>query len=156
MRPVRCFTCILAVMLCVVIAARVSGQAPAPAGGTIGDVIAAKKSADAQAAQATDAARAANEALTTALEAQQQAGAGLKAGLAAIGPVFIFDQQAGTIEVWIPDASDQGYNVIRPAPVTTAVPAGGGGGVAAGAPVPSPQAAGMRFRFVPEPRKVGR
>jgi hypothetical protein len=155
-RPVRCLTCILAVMLCVVIAARVSGQAPAPAGGTIGDIIAAKKTADAQAAQATDAARAANEALTTALEAQQQAGAGLKAGLAAIGPVFIFDQQAGTIEVWIPDASDQGYNVIRPAPVTTAVPAGGGGGAAAGTPPPSPQAAGMRFRFAPEPRKVGR
>jgi hypothetical protein len=153
MRPVRCLTCILAVMLCVVIAARVSGQAPAPAGGTIGDIIAAKKSADAQAAQATDAARAANEALTTALEAQQQAGAGLKAGLQAIGPVFIQNGD-GSFEVWIPDASDVGYNVLRPVPVTTPVPAGGG--AAAGAPAPSPQAAGMRFRFVPEPRKVGR
>jgi hypothetical protein len=153
MRPVRCLTCILAVMLCVVIAARVSGQAPAPAGGTIGDIIAAKKSADAQAAQATDAARAANEALTTALEAQQQAGAGLKAGLQAIGPVFIQNGD-GSFEVWIPDASDVGYNVLRPVPVTTPVPAGGG--AAAGAPTPSPQAAGMRFRFVPEPRKVGR
>jgi hypothetical protein len=153
MRPVRCLTFILAVMLCVVIAARVSGQAPAPAGGTIGDIIAAKKSADAQAAQATDAARAANEALTTALEAQQQAGAGLKAGLQAIGPVFIQNGD-GSFEVWIPDASDVGYNVLRPVPVTTPVPAGGG--AAAGAPAPSPQAAGMRFRFVPEPRKVGR
>jgi hypothetical protein len=153
MRPVRCLTCILAVMLCVVIGARVSGQAPPPAAGTIGDIIAAKKSADAQAAQATDAARAANEALTTALTAQQQAGAGLKAGLQAIGPVFIQNGD-GSFEVWIPDASDVGYNVLRPVPVTTPVPAGGG--AAAGAPTPSPQAAGMRFRFVPEPRKVGR
>lgn len=101
-------------------------QDPPPAEGgaaggrTIGDVIQAKKGADARATDAASAARAANQALAAALDTQAGANAELKADLAAVGPVFLQDAD-GSFEVWIPDASDSGYHAIRPQPVTTPV-----------------------------------
>jgi len=134
---------------------------PMAAAPTIGDVIAAKKAADAAQAQATAAAQAANAALAQAADAQTQANATLKADLAAVGPVLMPVGQ--DFEVWIPDASDAGFHVIRPLPVSTPVPAAQPApsptpapapnptpaptAPTMTAPAPSPQAAPFPFRF---------
>jgi hypothetical protein len=143
----------LVILMFTIVFAATAGHCPAqdppppvPADGgtagarTIGDVIQAKKGADARATDAARAAQAANQALGDALTAQSGANAELKAGLAAVGPVFLQDAD-GSFEVWIPDASDSGYHAIRPQPVTTPVtPATQAPPPATGAPASAPAA----------------
>jgi hypothetical protein len=85
---------------------------------TIGDVIQQKKQAEATEAQARAAAEAADKALADAQAAAIASSFQLKAGLGKVGPVFIQGTD-GSVEVWMPDASDTGFHQFKPTPIST-------------------------------------
>ncbi len=86
---------------------------------TIGDVIQAKKQADKDSAGAKAAFEAANQALSAAQSAAENAEGQLRAALARTGPAFI--EADGSIEIYLPDPSGAGYQVIKPVAVGTPV-----------------------------------
>jgi hypothetical protein len=85
---------------------------------TIGDVIQQKKQAEAAEAQAKAAAEAADKAFADAQAAAITSNLQLKVGLGKVGPVFI-QSTDGSVEVWMPDASDTGFHQFNPAAVST-------------------------------------
>jgi hypothetical protein len=87
---------------------------------TIGAVIPQKKQAEAAEAQAKAAAEAADKAFADAQGAAISSSFQLKAGLGKVGPVFIQGTD-GSVEVWMPDASDSGFHVFKPAADSTAL-----------------------------------
>jgi hypothetical protein len=102
---------------------------PAPGPRTIGDVIAAKKAAERDESQKKDLAAAASQAYSDAIDVNASAGGELRAGVAAIGDVYVPDESGDGIEVYIADSSTAGYHVIRPVAGTTPLPT----------PTPSPE-----------------
>ena len=80
---------------------------------TIGDVIEQKKQADAVQAQADAAAEAADKVLADAQAAAVTSNLQLKVGLDKVGPVFI-QSTDGSVEIWMPDATDTGFHVLKP------------------------------------------
>jgi hypothetical protein len=87
---------------------------------TIGDVIQAKKQADKDSAGAQAAFEAATLALSAAQGAAENAEGQLKAALARTGPAFI-QEADGSIELYLPDPSGSGYQVIKPVAIDTPV-----------------------------------
>jgi hypothetical protein len=87
---------------------------------TIGDVISAKRAADADEIAKKAAAAEADAAYAAAIEETLQANADLKTDITIIGPVYTED--AGVIEVWMPDNSDMGFHSFKPSRADTPVP----------------------------------
>jgi hypothetical protein len=85
---------------------------------TIGDVIEQKKQADAAEAEAQAAAELADKAFADAQAGALTCNLQLKVGLGKVGPVFI-QSTDGSVEIWMPDASDTGFHVFKPAAVST-------------------------------------
>ncbi len=92
----------------------------APMSTTIGDVIQAKKQADQTEAQAKTTAAAADQAYTAAQAASGMAATQLKTALTVTGPVYLQNPD-GSFEVWLPDASDTGFHMIKPAASSTSI-----------------------------------
>jgi len=84
---------------------------------TIGDIISAKKAADAQATSAQATAKAADQAFSDAQAAQAAADATLKADLTQTGPVYV--NVPNGIEVWMPSDQPSGFLVVTPSPDST-------------------------------------
>src|SRR4051794_23509238 len=87
---------------------------------TIGDVIAQKKQADELEGQAEAAAEAADKSFADAQAAALASSLQVKGVLGKVGPVFI-QATDGSLEVWMPDDTDTGFHVFKPAAVTTVV-----------------------------------
>src|SRR5207302_1398438 len=85
---------------------------------TIGDAIQQKKQADTTVAEAKAKAEAADQDYADAQTAAITRNFQLKVGLGKVGPVFI-QSTDGSVEVWMPDASDAGFHQFKPAPVDT-------------------------------------
>jgi hypothetical protein len=89
---------------------------------TIGNVIDQKKQSDAAASLAYTAAQAADQAFADAQARAVSASQQLKVGLGRVGPVFI-QSTDGAVEIWMPDASTDGYHVFKPVDVGTVLEA---------------------------------
>lgn len=90
-----------------------------PAQTTIGDLIAAKKTAKAALSQATQTVAEANATLKTASDADTGADTALATGLAETGPVYEVGGD-NTAQIFSPDGAN-GYHVTTAKPVSTAV-----------------------------------
>lgn len=86
---------------------------------TIGDVIQQKKQNDQAEAQA-EAAAAANQAHANARASAAAGAATLKRALARTGPAFVQNPD-GSVEVYMPDATDAGFHTLNPVAVGTPV-----------------------------------
>ena len=91
-----------------------------PMSKTIGAVIEQKKSSEKVAAAAQAASEAAQQAYSDAQHALAVAEAELKASLAKTGPAFL-QEADGSIEVYLPEASEVGYHILKPVAVATPI-----------------------------------
>ena len=87
---------------------------------TIGDVISQKKQTDQVEAQAKAAAAVADQAYTDAQNAAHASDEQLKLALSRTGPAFVQNAD-GSVEVYLPDASDSGFHLFLPAGAGTVV-----------------------------------
>ena len=87
---------------------------------TIGDVIAQKKQTDLAETQAMVAATAANQAYAAAQAAADASDEQLKLALGRTGPAFVQDPD-GSIVVYLPDSSVEGFQVVTPVAIGTVV-----------------------------------
>jgi hypothetical protein len=87
---------------------------------TIGDVIAQKKQTDLAETQAMAAAAAADQAYAAAQAAADASDDQLKLALGRTGPAFVQNTD-GSIEVYLPDSSVEGFQVVTPVAVGAVV-----------------------------------